>query len=463
MPIQMRRSAPRIVTAGILLAALGFSLAVNLPGHLSYDSVIQLLEGRQGIYAGWHPPLMSWLLGAFDHIVPGAAQFVVFDTLLLFGSALSLLFLPGKISWIAPVAALLCIVTPQLLLYPGIVWKDVLFAVLAAAAFVCMVHVAARWQNKRLRYALIVLCCLFLAAAALARQNGAVVVPVATVAFGWIAMRHSSPVAGAAYGIAMFAAVALLGLAAGAALQSYVSGDQGPTAQFRLLQAYDIVGAMKSDPNLRIDSIAADDPEFARLLRTDGVALYSPQRNDTLGKSARLQSALNNANPGVIYVQWLDLVTQHTWLYLKVRAEVFRWVFLTPQLEVCVPFEVGVDGPPDVLNALQIGERMDARDQALEDYASIFVGSPVFSHLAAMLLALAELIVLLFRRRDSDIAIAAMLAAACIFTLSFFVISIACDYRYLYFLDIAALIALLYLARDTSIAQIATWRAKKNT
>jgi hypothetical protein len=34
------------------------------------------------------------------------------------------------------------------------------------------------------------------------------------------------------------------------------------------------------------------------------------------------------------------------------------------------------------------------------------------------------------------------------FALSFFAISISCDYRYLYALDMASLAALFYLARD---------------
>jgi hypothetical protein len=43
-----------------------------------------------------------------------------------------------------------------------------------------------------------------------------------------------------------------------------------------------------------------------------------------------------------------------------------------------------------------------------------------------------------------------MLSAAMVFTASFFVISIACDYRYLYFLDVAALTACFYLVLDTA-------------
>ena len=39
-----------------------------------------------------------------------------------------------------------------------------------------------------------------------------------------------------------------------------------------------------------------------------------------------------------------------------------------------------------------------------------------------------------------------MLGGALTFTASFAVISIACDYRYLYFLDLSAIAAALYLA-----------------
>ena len=55
------------------------------------------------------------------------------------------------------------------------------------------------------------------------------------------------------------------------------------------------------------------------------------------------------------------------------------------------------------------------------------------------LLALAGLVVLVSRRRPADLAMAGLLAGALAFAASFFVISISCDYRYLYLLDLAAL------------------------
>jgi hypothetical protein len=56
------------------------------------------------------------------------------------------------------------------------------------------------------------------------------------------------------------------------------------------------------------------------------------------------------------------------------------------------------------------------------------------------------LVLLIRRETDGDIAIAGLLAASLIFALSFLVISIACDYRYLYFLDLAAMTGALRLA-----------------
>jgi hypothetical protein len=48
--------------------------------------------------------------------------------------------------------------------------------------------------------------------------------------------------------------------------------------------------------------------------------------------------------------------------------------------------------------------------------------------------------IVLFRRgAPADLAIAWLLVGAGLFTLTFFVISLACDYRYLYLLDLAAM------------------------
>ena len=88
------------------------------------------------------------------------------------------------------------------------------------------------------------------------------------------------------------------------------------------------------------------------------------------------------------------------------------------------------------------------------DYAEAFARTPVFSHSAYGLVAIGLAVLLVRRRQGADIAVAAMLGGALAFAASFAVISIACDYRYLYFLDLSAIAAALYLAasarRDVS-------------
>src|SRR5579862_4413425 len=130
-------------------------------------------------------------------------------------------------------------------------------------------------------------------------------------------------------------------------------------------------------------------------------------------------------------------MVHHTGLYLAVRTDVFRWILLTPDIDACLPYVVGVTGPPEMLHELGLAARQDRRDDALAGWATAFVGTPVFSHLFYAALSLGAMLLLLRRRRSEDIAIAGLQAAALLFTLSFLAIGIACDYRYLYALDLA--------------------------
>ena len=47
-------------------------------------------------------------------------------------------------------------------------------------------------------------------------------------------------------------------------------------------------------------------------------------------------------------------------------------------------------------------------------------------------------------RASETIAVIALLASALLFIVSFFPVAVACDYRYLYFLDVAVMAALLH-------------------
>lgn len=439
---------PRAWTAAVLIAGFGAMLAISWPGHLSYDSIVQLHDGRMGFYHSWHPPVMAWLLGLGDAVLPGPGLFVLFDIALLFGALLSLLWIRSRTSWVATIVAAALMFLPQLVLYQTIVWKDVLFANDAVAGFVCLAQAEAHWDNPRSRFLFAIASVALLVLAALARQNGLIVFVAGVVALAVIALRKRGVIYALTWGGTAFASGLLLFLVAMQALDAHSDHGQGPVAQLKLLRLYDIVGMVAQDGSLRLDRFSEDAPELAQSIRADGVRLYSPERNDTLAGSPALQSALADVEPGTMKAQWSDLVLAHPLLYLKVRAIEFGWVFLTPDIAACRPVFVGVEGPAGEMAELGIMPRRSAKDLALERYTKSFMGTPFLSHAFYAALALILFVLLLRRRSPGDLAVAAMIGAAFAFSASFFVISIACDYRYLYFLDIAALSALFYVALD---------------
>ena len=79
----------------------------------------------------------------------------------------------------------------------------------------------------------------------------------------------------------------------------------------------------------------------------------------------------------------------------------------------------------------------------------MFSGTPVFSHLAWAVLALVLMVILIRRGEPADLTMSGLLAGALLFSASFFFISIACDYRYLVFLDLSAMASSLYLVKKT--------------
>ena len=155
-------------------------------------------------------------------------------------------------------------------------------------------------------------------------------------------------------------------------------------------------------------------------------------------------AALEASPPGAVARAWRGLVTSHTGLYLSVRADDFRAVLLPPDVRICHFAPVGIDGDPALARSLGLKNGIRPRDSALAAYAGRFFTTPVYSHLAWGLVALGLLAWLLVRRRGADLAVAGLLSGALLFTVTFVIISIACDYRYLLFLDLSALAAAVY-------------------
>jgi hypothetical protein len=432
---------PRRVTSAVLLAGFAVMLAMNAPGQMSYDSVAQFADGRSGSYNSWHPPVMAFLLGLFDALVPGTLLFLIFQSLLLLAAMLALLGLQRR-GWASVGVAAAIILTPQWLLFQGQIWKDILFTDAAIAGFAALAVFA---QQGRIAW--LILSGLLLTLAAATRQNGVVLLPVAAVALTFIARRTGK--SGWVHGLCFLLATMGLGAGISLALTARGDGGDGAKAQLRLGQSYDLAGALTRDPALPLPPLAMADPKLDALLRSRGAALYSPLRNDPFAADPQISRALAEAPDGVIAGAWRSLVLGHPLLYLRTRLAVFDAVLRTPDSQACHFWYAGIDGPPGLLRQLGLTARIRPQDRALTGYAQLFAATPVYSHLAWGTLALILLAVLLRRGAPADLAVAGLLTGALLFVLTFVIISIACDYRYLVFLDLSAMAALLYTVRKS--------------
>ncbi|WP_293676634.1 hypothetical protein [uncultured Phenylobacterium sp.] len=437
----------------VLLGGLVLLWRLNAPGHMSVDSVLALHEGRFQARETWNPAIFGWLLGQADRIVPGSALAMGVGATVLFAAWAGLANLRPRTSWLAVVLALAAIALPQVLIYPAIIWKDVWFAQSTIAGFVVLAF-ALKSRVPAARWGLLALAALLLAVAGLLRQNGLLLAGAGAVAIAWA----GSPAAGWRRSL-LSAGVWLGAVAAATLVLSMVAQPQGvgrPDSAgdkgLRILQTYDIVGAAAHEP-VPLHHIDRFDPTIDDAIRAGAAAVYSPQRVDTLARDPALGRRILSVPDEVIRAEWLDLITQNPRLYLKVRAADFRQVFETPVIDFCLPVHVGAEGPPAAMADLKMTRRFSHDDWRLYNYVTWFLDTPAYSHVTYALVALAVGLLLLWRREPADLAIAGLMGGSLAFAASFFVISLACDYRYLYLVDTAAITGVLYLALDPNLTR----------
>jgi hypothetical protein len=442
------RQSPVDAARWVLIAGYLLVLAVNLPGHLSVDSILSLYEGRFHERITWGPPFYAWLLGVFDALLAGTSLYVLASSLLLFGSWLWLLKLSGRVSWLGVAVAAGVVLTPNILVYQGIVWKDVFFANTATLGFICLVAAARAWEAGRRPLICLGAAALLFAMASLVRQNGLIAWLPAAAAIGW-SLRARGARTAALWSLGWLVAVAIVAQTLAVSAAPTRGGDDKAVARgVRIVQHYDLAGAIHRDPRLPLHHLDAANPQADDILRARAGQRWSPDRVDYLGLDPAVGVAFWRLPDEAVRAEWLAFMREHPLGYLQVRLADFQWVFATPIIDRCLPVHVGVSGPPQQMARLKLVERRDVRDDQLYNYTTWFMDTPVMSHVAYAVIALFVAGAMLVRRRAEDIPILALQVAALGFSASFLVISIACDYRYLYFLDVAALTGLLYLSLD---------------
>lgn len=430
VPGRFEAPIAKIGVAAILVLQAGIGLYLGLPGQLSPDSIVQLYEGRTLHFISFNPPLMSILLGALDRIGDAPVLFVLLSQALL--SASSWLVLSRAERPTAPrlVLAGIALLNPVVLIYVGIVWKDVLLAHAVVLLYLVLARLRRQGRTMTLPIALLVVALLTVVIGA--RQQG--------VLFALPAALWAATLATPSKRLRLLAGIAFLAIpfAANQWVDAYAAHSRAPVQPspasigWRILTLYDIAGILANGgapPVGTAPALAAELEEQSRY--------YSPYRVDDLPGPSREFWAMSNAQ---MMRFWGVTIMANPQAYLRHRVLHFSALLGLADMHRCAPVFSGIAGPVvhsrvegdlDALLGLAAGPH--AVTDSVNRYGWEYADTPLFSHLAyAGLLVL----ICLWLARRGEYVLLTLAGCALLFLASYSVFGIACDFRYAYTLTV---------------------------
>jgi hypothetical protein len=393
---------------------------------------------------------MSVLLGIFDRLLPGTSLYLVFAQSFFFLSLYLIVSTASCIRWWALPVIIIVAFSPLVTVYQGIVWKDVLFANISCFAFVLVLIGQRQLGASRILLNGVALSLGVIAG--MVRQNGLIVPVVLGALIVLIEAKSEKSTRAASVRLAIggiAGAVTFFVIAFGVNALIHASAVKPPQSSLSLgsaaLMRYDIIGIVARSPEPLLKPLV-DKGLDAKGLREDAARYYSADRMDWLGQSEVIGRELNKLDMNGLTNVWFQLIISDPRSYLSHRLAVFRWLISPPDIRKCLPLHVGVSGPIDVITNLGLVEGVRPSDQALYSWSSRVFQTPLFNHAFYLVLGIALMFVLVRGSFAEARSVAGLLIAAGLFTGSWFILSIACDFRYNYFLPLAVSTAAVALA-----------------
>lgn len=426
------------VMGGISMAMCVLALVLHTPGHISFDSSMQLHEAATGIAVSWNPPFMSALLRWLGGNALAAVALMLINVLGTYACLWTIArsgIRAGSDAAIATWRVLWCallIANPVIFLYIGILWKDVLMATLMLLALT-LALLAARAHGIR-RFLLSVLAIVVLLPMPLTRQQGWFLLPILLAAPVWLL----APRAGRRPDQLLRATTVVLSTVLAMVLLSFavartIRGDGRDVFNgSRAVMAYDVAGAIARSRSAGQDMMNLLQPPAPAWERI--TVLYSPARSDPLVDDPVAGRYLGRIKPAQLSAAWWILLRQHPRVWLRQRWDAFAWLLDMHDLQRCLPIHVGVAGMPDYLDELRIRQGSDARDDLLFALSRKAQSTILYRHwFYALLLPLALALTWFARALGAARGVLVVhLLGLGAYLLSFLPTSLACDFRYLY-------------------------------
>ena len=433
------------VFVGYLICIFGFGLTVwsFFPGAMSGDSPSNLNSGRDEYYYDIHSPVLSFIWGRLDEVVPGPALMFALQNLVFWGTCALLWAITYRESFLLGLALTLFGFTPHILSSLTVVWKDVGMGV-ALLLSVALIYAA---KKKRSLFFLAV-SFPFLLIGCAARLNSIIaVIPIAIwsvfVLFSILDLRQRILVT--ALGGICYIAV----LAAGAHWITYTLTEGRTTYPFQQNYLYDLAAiSLRRGEILFPDYVVRNELFVPELL---GSRYNTRSVNELLYPGLPLpgdrQILPLTEDPNEVEAlkdKWFETVTQHPGDYLIHRSKVFGILIgLDRSVPASQQYLGFTDSPPEYRGSENAGF------QILMKYFHAFrrpFPQTFFFRAIVWLLLCAFLLYKAWKNnfvRDWDIVTA--LAASCLmYTLAYFPTTPSTEFRYLFWPALASAVAVIF-------------------
>ena len=176
-------SQHRVFVLLAVAAAYALTVLVFYPGYITFDARYVYADAMTWHFGDWQSPAMAALWRLVDPIAPGASSMFLLTATLYWLSFGTLALVAARRSVGLGFATVLLAFTPPAFFFVGMIWRDVLFAVIWLAAAV--LAFAAADRAARLRAPVQALALLLIALGGLLRPNAVVAAPVLAAYVIW--------------------------------------------------------------------------------------------------------------------------------------------------------------------------------------------------------------------------------------------------------------------------------------
>ena len=410
--------------ASSLAAALGFvfTVASFFPGYMSPDSVSQLSQGRAMRFTDWHPPVMSFLWGVIDRVVPGPAGMLVLHNVMFWvGLSLFVYHLGFERAW-AATAILLTGLFPPVLALLSTIWKDV--SMVCSFMLACGLLLRAERTGSRLAWVMALIPLWY----GFTTRHNAIIAAVPLTMWAALISRslfqreRGDP----RWSAILRACLLVILLAATSAGANRLLTRSGSSLAVQQILIHDLVAVSLETNEVHLPDYLIEALGSRKV--ADLKPLYTPNEIVPLfccdSGHRRLPLISDSATFSSLWAEWRSTIPRHLGAYIKHRARVFESQMAIGRPTVCTPFWDGIQ--PSSLN---LTFRPTALNRWVMDLLSSVKNGPLFRGWLYLVLLMGLIGVCWLGSARDRVAALLIGLSGLLYALSYFFVSTTCDFR----------------------------------